>query len=818
MAPLTCSSLSLPLPPVELSYREVSKCFSVGIEEAAALAYLSDGRRLRTDNVSILADVHDQTIFVFNKYYLDRDPDEVAKLLHLQPPLQPPIGESQTTTPPELGAMFHLAAQTHLQSISRIVESMRHQRSALQLASRVVELHVLNISDVVSDVHQELDKRAALVDSIHRGFMSPAVLRAMDAGGAPRTLGHYVSSEKLCRAVEDFRGLQERHRRIEATVKQFVDGANEGRSICADVGFVSVGTYLARKLAKVTSVLDAPILNVEPILQELRSLDTSIRDNLSSVVESKNTYTNQCLYALRRIHSLNAGLVTLSDVFNVLQVSLHSKSSFSDIERLHNMVYAYGATMVEVVHRKEFSTLFHRKCQRFSEVMSNLSVAEAERRQAFRDEILGQLPFDLIGMDETLPFVRISVSEGGGTSSHYTLVRRDISDLLRDLKDSRLASNDREAVPARVQEVCANLEGLVGKIDALESGFTDLVERSLISKGLAQNSKDSGSSGTGGALLDKEEIGTSEPEVVVIEEQVHAAVNDNERVAQLERELTLARAQLESERKARHALEDQFNGVCAIVEQYKQGRNERVQPVEREAHREIHAPGADSDRLVVQLLEVTAAYRRTCLKALALAQAQTAPSVRNDSDVDEAPGPQPPPAELDLTDPARAIEVLRSFDHDGFLQAITKTGSTIRKWQKHCKNYRERSKGKISFRDFAEGDLALFLPTRNSPTRPWAAFNVSYPHYCLLENGSLTEQLKTREWLVARITSILERVVDPNDPESNPYGLGDGVKYHMLQVEDWTQPSKQRPSKKVRLAGAAVAVSDAGEGAGVPEE
>jgi autophagy-related protein 11 len=28
---------------------------------------------------------------VFNKFYLDEDFDEVIKLLHLQPPLQPPI-------------------------------------------------------------------------------------------------------------------------------------------------------------------------------------------------------------------------------------------------------------------------------------------------------------------------------------------------------------------------------------------------------------------------------------------------------------------------------------------------------------------------------------------------------------------------------------------------------------------------------------------------------------------------------------------------------------------------------------------------------
>ena len=38
------------------------------------------------------------------------------------------------------------------------------------------------------------------------------------------------------------------------------------------------------------------------------------------------------------------------------------------------------------------------------------SAAETERRQTFRDEIVGQLPFDLIGMDDTLPSAEIAVS------------------------------------------------------------------------------------------------------------------------------------------------------------------------------------------------------------------------------------------------------------------------------------------------------------------------------------------------------------------------------------------------------------------------
>ena len=161
----------------------------------------------------------------------------------------------------------------------------------------------------------------------------------------------------------------------------------------------------------------------------------------------------------------------------------------------------------------------------------------------------------------------------------------------------------------------------------------------------------------------------------------------DERIALLERELSLARAQLANETAARRALEDQ------LVEQHKQVH----------AHPDV---GQEADELIKQLLEIASSYHQTNVKALELATAEPAP-----------------PTNLDLSDPIRAITVLRSFDHDGLLAAIAKSESTIRKWQKHCKKYRESAKNKISFRDFVVGDLALFLPTRNSPLRPWAAFN-----------------------------------------------------------------------------------------------
>ena len=222
----------------------------------------------------------------------------------------------------------------------------------------------------------------------------------------------------------------------------------------------------------------------------------------------------------------------------------------------------------------------------------------------------------------------------------------------------------------------------------------------------------------------------------------------------------------------------------------------------RETTTTTHAAQSRSGADIAQLLEVAAAYRRTCTKALlalgrthAVPSTTTTPNNNDNSETEEVEGPPPPPAptpvvdaDVDLSDPVGAIGVLRSFDHESLLEAVAKTGKTVRKWQKQCKAYRERSKAKIAFRNFAEGDLALFLPTRNSASRPWAAFNgewvcvcpvwagakiadfsscgppkkVSFPHYFLQASGFIAEQTKTREWIVARITSILERVAEPN--------------------------------------------------------
>ncbi|KAG0036571.1 oligomeric, coiled-coil, peripheral membrane protein [Podila clonocystis] len=138
------------------------------------------------------------------------------------------------------------------------------------------------------------------------------------------------------------------------------------------------------------------------------------------------------------------------------------------------------------------------------------------------------------------------------------------------------------------------------------------------------------------------------------------------------------------------------------------------------------------------------------------------------------------------------------------------TEHLLKRWQRECKSLKEKynrasteAHDKIAFRNFKVDDLTLFLPTRNSISKPWAAFNINFPHYFLHMTPTMANQLRNREWIVARITSITEAIVDKRQGASttdteddsgagssitphNPFGLADGVKYYLLEATSWS--------------------------------
>lgn len=131
-----------------------------------------------------------------------------------------------------------------------------------------------------------------------------------------------------------------------------------------------------------------------------------------------------------------------------------------------------------------------------------------------------------------------------------------------------------------------------------------------------------------------------------------------------------------------------------------------------------------------------------------------------------------------------------------------------RKLQRDARSYRDKAHSlqkeandKIAFKNFKEGDLALFLPTRNQMTGAWAAFNIGFPHYFLREQEA--HRLRNREWLLARISRVQERVVDlskslstqatgngvaetesMDEENDNPFDLSDGLRWYLIDANE----------------------------------
>ncbi|KFY83491.1 hypothetical protein V498_08040 [Pseudogymnoascus sp. VKM F-4517 (FW-2822)] len=161
------------------------------------------------------------------------------------------------------------------------------------------------------------------------------------------------------------------------------------------------------------------------------------------------------------------------------------------------------------------------------------------------------------------------------------------------------------------------------------------------------------------------------------------------------------------------------------------------------------------------------------------------------------------------------LSAIGSFDIEVFcdtiLKRIKETEHQARKATRDARTYRDKSHAaqkeaheKIAYRHFKDGDLALFLPTRNQANGAWAAFNVGAPHYFLREQD--THKLRSRDWLLARIQRVESRVVDLSKSmtgqlstagdngsfgetsvadsfeDDNPFDLSDGLRWYLIDA------------------------------------
>ncbi|QRW05476.1 autophagy-related protein 11 [Ceratobasidium sp. AG-Ba] len=879
--------------------------------------------RLREDNAEELLGKPGQTLYVFNRDLLGAEGYPPPELLLSPTSPLPQTGHSRRD------------AETHVEHIHFLGTSVDLQHEALSVVMLNLEGHVMALADTFDTfrnvAQRELERQQALLQGhkldleiiskvkVHPEFLSATVRRGVETAGRERTLGDYVSSSKMQMVADSCTKL---HNELSARYDSVV----------------GLFTQLVQNVADLKSSLELPleaamyVKQAEDCWANLRngSSETEAKVKLMQIYQdmckTKNKSTELVFSFLTAVSDAQHLMSQIPDELATLEADFRQKGGFPHLQRLRSMLYVYGATIVEVVRRREFSRFFMDKAQAIAELLAKLSAHERKRRQVYRSEVHGQLPFDSRVMDEPAPTLEISTSGGGEVP--ITLERQDIAE------NAPSGASLPPGILHPATEARMAFERLISKLDNLESDFDRLAERAVLSASriyqsrkqstvdtsnvqeLIEELRDARAAKTEQEIEFQREIAALTSEVDRLRMDSASATASKTRAERLEIELDVTRTKHKTEVATRKGLEQRLKEAESSLLMLKQDANsgvraddsqaikrlevleservtsaleveelkernrkleEELQQIRRErdelksmvherdaqlkeqssaAERSLrdHIAETDGDRAVLEQqvaelrlaldnapqgtpstkrhqLETTrlesensdlrtklanykdtlaqfasvlrtmySGYNQTLSTANTILKASKA-SAPNAADANgvqspEAPSPpaltvEPPPAlpEFDPTRPQEMLDTLSTLNLQALEDAVLKIGSNSRKYLKLSKEYRERSKGKITFRNFGRGDLALFLPTRNSIAKPWAAFNVAFPHYFLNATEDIGELLKSREWIVARILSITERIADSKQPNGNPFGLGDGVKFFLLDVEDWTQPS-----------------------------
>lgn len=134
---------------------------------------------------------------------------------------------------------------------------------------------------------------------------------------------------------------------------------------------------------------------------------------------------------LRHIAHFQSQVVSLapqvSQLENDLASTSSSKAAFPHLYRLRNLPFAYSASVVEIVRRKEYGQFLSEWTSKLKEVLTRFTSTENTRRLKIREDVISHLPFTLPALDDSMRVgVELSVSNGLEVLKGVVLERKDV--------------------------------------------------------------------------------------------------------------------------------------------------------------------------------------------------------------------------------------------------------------------------------------------------------------------------------------------------------------------------------------------------------
>ncbi|KAI9843145.1 MAG: oligomeric, coiled-coil, peripheral membrane protein [Sclerophora amabilis] len=609
---------------------------------------------------------------------------------------------------------------------------------------------------------------------------------------------------------------------------------------------------LAAGLQKEVSARKETERDVKTRMEEAVSTKNDLMENLDA---QQREFTDERRLLEDEISKLRSRLEEVEDELDRILGSRENEKVVVD-QRVHTLETELGSARLGAAeHQKKMQdhidslTAENKRMQERSEHLEN-SGDHARREKLTLEERVRDLELELRQRKENegehyqaLQAAHVQLSSKEAAPNKFPDLVDAIEYLaektashLRDVENAlAIARADNEVAQARVSETEGEVSALRDKLSAEEMESFTLREKIAREKATTKSLK---------AGLEEEQNQLKSLRAKFAEGET-GSESLRDRLVEEEAKVTDLTSQLVAEQNRMQTLEEQFHTRQTSMQTTRadleaadsrlESRTTRAKDLTQRLYsqndrlrRLLEALGfvvsRRDDAMVIQRVSRTASASTTeadpasSMRRSVTASAPPRKSLEDSADLDLLYWTQANDSDAESEKYSAFLHVLGNFDLDAFSEAITKrvkeTEHMARKWQKEARSYREKSHRaqleaheKIAFRSFKEGDLALFLPTRNQATRPWAAFNVGAPHYFLREQDS--HKLRSRDWLLARISRVEERVVDLSKSvngfvpatgdrrsigessdggasfdDENPFELSDGLRWYLLDAAE----------------------------------
>ena len=244
---------------------------------------------------------------------------------------------------------------------------------------------------------------------------------------------------------------------------------------------------------KLNLIQEVYVMHESEYIPELTKWDRYVRDAVIYFSDSKGQLFLSFKSRIRSIAHYQSLVASVNPLIDNLQSAIKSQSdALMQLLHVHRMGPAWGATLVEIVRRKEYVKIFIQKAKLMAEILSQYRSLEQKRRETFKAEIIKYIPTGLVsGMDDPTPFCEVSISNTKDNLPNITIEDINLFEhLVSRLKASNTSEYGSKLTSDSISKLHVTMIKMLPQIEEISMEFDRIVYKTgLISK-LKQSDED----------------------------------------------------------------------------------------------------------------------------------------------------------------------------------------------------------------------------------------------------------------------------------------------------------------------------------------